>query len=492
MNDERVNRINNINQILKDLYSSVKDSNVTLTAPAVYHYLTGRSAYNIQEVNTEYNSMFDKWIGRFRNKENIKVFVDERHSYFCQFTNDINIYKNEILDCIKMYIPLDYDHIEKGANRIFDFLERNNIKHHSKIASEIRADDVVVRLYRKEDAVKLQNFVERDRYIKEGMLSVNPFCFSKDGVGYGYDDRSSYNYYVSSVVADYINVAKERNMDISSVNMGSFYKHIDDVGHDFIKMNSFLDDRESTRKDVYLTDAYVMNDLLKLSLKSNDINDYYSFYDKERDVKFRRGLEKNVLSRYREQLVGNTAEVIMASYNNDNNMASEKEELFKEFILTTMKKYPLGYDKSSPNKSGWDYIISYINGYNSSVTRDNDLRKRVNQNLSRVDIYDIADKSGIMGENLANKVNNYIKKVMLDDIIKSMKERMPNDYVNNLRGFLIEDNLNYITSNGKARDLATTFRAGDMRRFMYDMGVNNIEEYINKYYYEEENRRMKR
>lgn len=31
-----------------------------------------------------------------------------------------------------------------------------------------------------------------------------------------------------------------------------------------------------------------------------------------------------------------------------------------------------------------------------------------------------------------------------------------------------------------------------MRRFMYDMGVNSIEEYINKYYNEEENRRMKR
>lgn len=346
-----------INQILKDLYISVNRGNIMLTDGAVYHYLVGRTANNKQRINSSNNSMFNKWIDRFRSRKNIRVFVSDNWKYFCQFTNDDKTI-NGTLDYIKMYIPLDYNHVEEGANRIFDFLEKNNIKHHSKIATDVRADDVVVRLYRKEDAVKLQNFVSSDRYIKEGMLPVNPFCFNKDGVGYAYDNMSSYNSYVSAIVADYINLAKTNNVDIADVNIASFYRHVDNVSHNLVKMNSLLDSRKSHRKDVYLTDAYVMNDLLKLSLKSNDINDYYSFYDKERNVRFRRGLEKNVLSRYREQLVGNTAEVIMTSNNNDN-MVEDKEELFKEFILTTMKKYFLGYDESHPNRSGWDYIISY-------------------------------------------------------------------------------------------------------------------------------------
>lgn len=474
-----------INQILKDLYISVKDSNVTLTQGAVYHYLVGRTANNKQRINSSDNSMFNRWIDRFRNRENIKVFVDEEWDYFCQFTNDDKTI-NGTLDYIKMYIPLDYNHVEEGANRIFDFLEKNNIKHHSKIATDVRADDVVVRLYRKEDAVKLQNFVSRNRYIKEGMLSVNPFCFSKDGVGYGYDNRSSYNSYVSSIVADYINLAKTNNVDIADVNIASFYRHVDNVSHNLVKMNSLL--HKDKRKNMFLTDAYVMNDLLKLSLGSNNINDYYYLYDKVRDFEYRDCLEKKISSKYIEQLVGNTAEVIMSS----NNMVEDKEELFKEFILTTMKKYPLKYDKSKPNLSGFDYIINYINGNENAVTRDNNLRDRVNNNLSKYDIYDIVDKSGINGNNIGNKVNNYIKKVMLDDIIKSMKQKYPNNYLNNLRGFLAKDDLGYITSNGKARYLAKTMRANDLRRFMYDMGVNNIEEYINKYYNEEENRRMRR
>ena len=482
------NRLEEINRILKDLYISVLDENIVLNGDAIYHYLSGRSFNNAIEINNESNRMFDRWCNRFKNRSNIKVFVDDNWKYFCQFTND-DITINGTLDYIKLYIPLDLNHIEEGANRIFDFLERNNIKHHSKIATHVRTDDVVIRLYRKEDAMKLQDFVSRDNYIMEGMLKVNPFCFNNDGVGYSYDNMSSYNDYVSSLIADYINVAYANGASVDDINRNSFLRYAIDVGYDLVKMNSLLDSYDRKNKRVYLTDACVMNDLLKLSLQSNDINEYYSFYDRVRTFESRKNLERVVLSRYNEQLTKNTANVIISS---NNNVKEDKESLFKEFILVTMKKYFLGYDKKEPNKSGWAYIVSYINGKKEAVTRDCNLRERVNTNLSREDIYDIVNNSGIIGNNIYDKINNYIRKVMLDDIIKSMKERMPDNYITNLNGFLSNNNLKYITSNGEARYLAKTMRANDMRRFMYDMGVNSIEEYINKYYNEEENRRMKR
>lgn len=149
------NRLEEINRILKDLYISVLDENIVLNGDAIYHYLSGRSFNNAIEINNESNRMFDRWCNRFKNRSNIKVFVDDNWKYFCQFTND-DITINGTLDYIKLYIPLDLNHIEEGANRIFDFLERNNIKHHSKIATHVRVDDVVVRLYRKEDAMKFK------------------------------------------------------------------------------------------------------------------------------------------------------------------------------------------------------------------------------------------------------------------------------------------------------------------------------------------------
>lgn len=469
------NRIKQMNQILKDLYISVKDTDRDLTKGSVYNYLVGMHANNRQKINSEDNSMFVRWIDRFKDRESINVYVHDMIKYFCQFNNfDKNI--NGTLDYVKLYIPLDYNHIEEGANRIFDFLASNDIKHQSKIATDVRHDDLVVRLYRKEDATKLKEFVLSDEYIREGMLVVNPFCFSEDGIGYAYDNRSSYNCYVSSLIADYINTKKEENVDVDCINIRSFYNYVnsvvqmDDVVLNLDKINSLLAD-DKKGKSVFLADVCIMNNLLKLSLCCNNMDRFWEFYDEVKKVSNRNGLEWAI----NNQLESKT-----------------KEELFKEFILITMKKYPVGHNKRQPNLSGFDYIISYLNGNLKAVTRDKNLRERVSNNLSPFDVYDIVINSGIIGNNMGNMLNNYIKKVMLDDIIKSMLESMPNNYVRNLESYLSDNNLGHITSNGMAGELAMTMRADDMRRFMYDMGVNSIEEYINKYYNNNEDRRKKR
>ena len=65
---------------------------------------------------------------------------------------------------------------------------------------------------------------------------------------------------------------------------------------------------------------------------------------------------------------------------------NHSKELFDEFILETMKKYPIDYDPNNKNISGYDYINKFLNTNNyRAVTRNNGLRMRMQENLNNQD-----------------------------------------------------------------------------------------------------------
>ena len=160
MNKERINEfLNFFKQLLID------NPNLDLLSKKgnkiIYHELIklGVSQDDLKDFNKSTDYLFGHWIKNFRDKDGIKVFVDPFWSYFCQFQNG-NLY-NE-LNHLKIYIPVDSTHINEAANKIFEFLRENNIKHLSKIASEIRFDDIVVRLINPDDVLKLIDFINND------------------------------------------------------------------------------------------------------------------------------------------------------------------------------------------------------------------------------------------------------------------------------------------------------------------------------------------
>lgn len=151
---------------------------------------------------------FRYWIERFRGKRNINVFVNPNWSFFCQFTNNIGDRDNYI----KLYVALDYDHLYDGANLLFDFLERNNISHLSKISKKVRVDNVIVRLEINdmETAQKIINFINTVPYLKAGLNKPNPFIPTIGGVGIMREHGNSYNSDISRYIKEYINLARKR------------------------------------------------------------------------------------------------------------------------------------------------------------------------------------------------------------------------------------------------------------------------------------------
>ena len=160
----------------------------------------------IDGLDNEY--FFPYWTERFKDKKNINVFVDPNWSYFIQFVN--NASRQD--EYIKLYIPIDDNHLYNGANMLFDFLERNNITHQSKISKRVRADNVIVRLHKndKANAQRIIDFVNNTPYLKEGLNKPNPFIPTINGIGYMIEHGNSYNSDITDYIQEFINQARQK------------------------------------------------------------------------------------------------------------------------------------------------------------------------------------------------------------------------------------------------------------------------------------------
>ncbi len=227
----------------------------------VYHYLV-RTGVSWEDQQKRASNLFSYWESRFANARNINVFVDPNWSYFCQFTNRRNEVMNQE-DHIKIYIPQDAQHLYESANQIFDFLAKNNIKHMSKIGSEVRFDDIVVRLTNAEDAKKLQHFIKKNRFIQEGLIEPNPFAFSQDNIAYACDGKISYN----SMVANYIRMYlsdKQKKGTIQEININDFLQFVNRYYQktfiQFDGIDQFLQDFNiNLNKDRRMVEEIVLN-----------------------------------------------------------------------------------------------------------------------------------------------------------------------------------------------------------------------------------------
>lgn len=183
-----------------------------------------RKAPNAISYNCLDNSTFNNWIQYYSDSPCTNCFVSDHWQYFYQFISKDN--KARLAgEHMKLYIPLDADHIEQGATMIFDFLERNNISHLSKIGREIRFDDIVVRLINPEDAERLINFVSHNPYLQEGLIKPNPFAFQQNGIAMAVDGSLSYNSTVANLLKAYMDF-KRNSGTLNNVNANDFYEYV--------------------------------------------------------------------------------------------------------------------------------------------------------------------------------------------------------------------------------------------------------------------------
>ena len=108
---------------------------------AIYHLLifTGVSKED-RKFDLADEGMFKRFCQKGRM--NTHTFVDPGWQYFCQFISS-DLKAKGTSDHIKVYVPLDHEHLERGVNELFDFLDANKISHESKVGKKVRFDDVV-------------------------------------------------------------------------------------------------------------------------------------------------------------------------------------------------------------------------------------------------------------------------------------------------------------------------------------------------------------
>ena len=185
-----------------------------INSKVVYSLLIRFNVPESERIDEDIKSNFSYWMDRYKNNRNIEVTDAYFNGRFLVFKNG-HIDGNEI----KLYVPLDKEHLKQGADYIFDFISSSGIYHQSKVADIMRNDNVVIRVNSIQDANMVMQYIDNNSYIKDGLLKVNPFLPNNNGIGVTMDNNYSYNTVVSQIISNYYNYLKQLNrLDLFTVS----------------------------------------------------------------------------------------------------------------------------------------------------------------------------------------------------------------------------------------------------------------------------------
>lgn len=304
-----------------------------------------------KEVNMDLSDVFNAECERNRDNSKLYVFVSPGWRYFCQ-------YRSSVLDGtfstnpIKLYLPLKGENIQNSLKKIFDFITDNGIVHYSKLARDVRNDDLVIRVLSKEDADKIIEFVNSDPELTKDMYNPNPFCINQGKVGLAMDYRLSYNEVISKYLFYYL---KEATLNNEIANYESFKFFIqrnlqalydkDDLSEQIrnYAMNN-LDDLPN-----FLQGLEEITEIILLNLEGGSKDQLYDKFKERNSLEFKRDGYKDF------------------SYSN---LFVSDADLFKDIITTMYYKY--GEYATKENLREFKSLNDL-----SRITRSNNLRERV-------------------------------------------------------------------------------------------------------------------
>ena len=233
--------------------------------------------------------LFPIWIKEFKDNQNIEVYIPEKWNDFCQFRSKQkdNFQNNKI----KIYIAIDKAHIEESVKKIFHYLTKINAIHVSKVAKNIRYDNIVIRVNNMNTVKKILKFINSDSYIKEGIINTNPFAFHDEFISYTWDGELSYNMVISTYIANYINTLKNNN-NLNQVSYNSFISYLKDIYEEVFINGNNIDLYKKTMdiedynipdeevKEKLLNYKFITRIFLKALMPDKKINDFYEEYQR--------------------------------------------------------------------------------------------------------------------------------------------------------------------------------------------------------------------
>lgn len=357
-----MSRINEIDIFLRKI-SQLSKTSISLTPDLVYGLLE-KYDFSPEEFTKENNlsEYFNYWIEYFRNKKNINVFCHPMQKNFLQFWNG----KNNGSEYIKLYISVNKSSLLKSVNEIFTYLEKKNVSQGSKVANKIRSDSIVLRIKDDKDVKEIIDFINKNKYIKNGARKTNPFILREGVVGLAYDNDLSYNAAVAFLISEYINNKKE-NQDFGNVNCIDFSNYVTDYSRNLITNKDFLNKfmasnyfKNNARRLDTLDESQILGnikrvfDLIDFNLNENHTyEEFINMYNDSKDKK--------------EELSKDFDKLLIDPY-----------ELFINNCVATYKKYGSIQLEGAINKA--------LNGDYSSFTNDHDLRNTMKKKLSKEEI----------------------------------------------------------------------------------------------------------
>ena len=444
MNRDRLVEINNLLiQFRDELREHPEKINDITCKSNTYHHLV--RCNTPERVNNA--DLFDYWTSN-NKRDNTEVFVSPYWQYFCQFISQpekvIDQYKHH-----KIYLSLDSEHMKEGVERLFDFLDKENIPHKSKVGKLSRDDQIVVRVISHEDCRKVVNFINNDPYIQEGKKKANPFTYQYNGVAIAADGAVSYNDCISKLIGLYLREMASNN-SIDKINVNTFIDFcVNYYNKYFVRkedLNKVLNDfgiKNSTELYDLVDFKYCVKLFLNGLNNSFDFNKYGNFIEEKR---------QNV----NEEIQGFKNEV-----NNDDYL-----KLFDELCEVMIGKYGLS-EASYQIKT---FLVNFDNRY---ITRDYNLRKRVN-NKNFVDFiqrYAVMNKMNLV-ELIESRYNKSASSMFENDNSDLLRRGLLTtyDYHNELYRQKKDDGTGYSYARSA---IVRLLRYGEYNGFTRQQGVRN-------------------
>lgn len=403
-----------------------------------------------EEKTKKLSEYFEKFQEENKDNPKMEVFVAEYWKYFCQFKSKQYaevINKNPI----KLYIPLKKENIEYSIKKIFEFINENDIAHVSKLATDVRVDDLVVRVGNKEDAEKIINYINNNKEITENMYNPNPFCINEGNVGLAMDRRLSYNDIVSRYVYYYL---KE---EVNNKNIASYDGFKQFVTKNLAQLKSKENLAEQIKKytqtehlenlPLFLQNFEEITVLILKNLEGQSKEELYEYFYTINTPE------------YNEQKKAEYSDFEYKKMNLENSM------LLKEIIIVMYKKYGEYITRNN--------LKSYKEkGGIEKITKTNNLRERVEQSktfrtyINYIDLDKEIDilmsQNNLNQENINKTEDNLSKETLLEMICKETyltcqtkeREYMGKEQVATALVSMKFSNYRYITRTNNARKIA--------------------------------------
>lgn len=421
-------RIKSINSFL-ELINEISKNDIEIDSNIVYSNLV---TYNIKYENISlYIDCLVKTFDKFKNVDIIKQKTGYKITSFKFKKSENNI---------KIYIPLDKEHIYKGLTDIITFLSQNNIIHSTKVLNKIRNDNIVVTVDGLFDAEKIRKYIESNEYIKEGLINTNPFMYTDGNISYVWEGFLTYNIVISNFICEYIN-EHNKNNNYVLVTYSKLYEYIYNkyinVFEKGNEINNFITMKNIINLPIELLNYKYITEFIMDTLNENML--LKEFCKRIKNA-------QNICTHIEE--VDRIKQMIIYD-NTDISITPEQREIYDYIYIEESKK------------NGEEKVIKLFKTFIKTLdyrlfTRNNNIRNMLIEN----GITPIVIRKLVYEEMKNALINASIKTMLKYDVVqlgRALFGIKNNDYSSFTNENNVRNNLRLMVSNDEIDDLLKTF-----------------------------------